>query len=288
MPKKLTNKHGLPQPLYSAVANDSYSKGDSDVSITRLLQPPRITALQERHDAEIEEDAMDRIWSLLGQSIHTILERADDGSELSEERLAYNISGILISGQFDRFVVGSSTIQDYKLTSAWKIKDGKVPKDHQQQVNCYAWLLRRHGWQVLNAEVIYILRDWSKREAQRSPDYPQQQVVVLSVPVVADEAVQKFLEERVAAWKAAKEELPECSDEDRWARPPKWAVMKKGKKRAVRLFDSEILAGQRCNKEGAGAFVEFRKGENIRCESYCSVAPFCEQFKKLKAGGSES
>lgn len=334
--KKLTNKHGLPQPLYSAVANDSYSKGDSDVSITTLLQPPRISALKDTHADEIQEDAMDRIWALLGQSVHTILERASrrvrlaqawsdvchflqsredddlpislfekhiwsmldivdkyfsklldvfypkDTNALTEERLMVEVSGVKVSGQFDRFVLGSSTVQDYKLTSAWKIKSGQVPKDHQQQVNCYAWLLRRHGHEVLRAEIIYILRDWSKREAQRSPDYPQQQVVTIAVPIVEDGAVQQFLEGRVEAWKAAKVELPECTQEDRWARPSKFAVMKKGKKRAIRLFDSEVLAKERCAKESAGAFIEFRKGENVRCESYCSVAPFCSQFKNLK------
>jgi len=286
MSKKLTNKHGLPQPLYSAVENDSYSRGDSDVSITTLLQPARISALKDKHEAEIQEDAMDRMWSLLGQAVHTILERADDGSELSEERLTVEVSGVKVSGQFDRFVLGSGTVQDYKLTTAWKIKSGQAPKDHQQQVNCYAWLLRRHGHEVLAAEIIYILRDWSKREAQRSPDYPQQQVVVIPVPVVEDGAVQTFLEGRVAAWKAAKEELPECTREDRWAKAPKWAVMKPGKKRAIRLLDSGILAKERAAKEGSGAYVEFRKGENVRCESYCSVAPFCLQFKTLKESDS--
>ncbi len=328
--KKLTNKHGLPQPLYSAVANDSYSKGDSDVSITRLLQPPRITALQERHEDEIEEDVIDHVYSLFGQCMHTVLERADprialinawnlvfkflnsldkedfflvkgfnkidqafvylvnkyhpaDLTIVSEERITVEIDGVKVSGQFDRFVIESGKVCDYKVTTAYKFKNDTVPVDFQRQLNCYAYLLRSRGYEVNSGEIDAFLRDWSKLKAQREEDYPKVQFLSLPVVIHDNEHIEKFLKERVASWKAAKEELPECSADERWAKAPKYAVMKPGKKRAIRLLDSQILAKERAMKEGAGAFVAFRKGENIRCESYCSVAPFCSQFKKLKA-----
>jgi len=280
--KKLTNIHGLPQPLYSAVSNDSYSKGDSDVSITTLLQPPRISALKDLHEDDIQEDAMDRMWSLLGQAVHTILERADDGSEMKEERITIEVLGVRVSGQFDRFNVTDGVVQDYKVTTAYKFKDGLVPLDFQRQLNCYALLLRSKGYEVKKGQVVGILRDWSKREAERNPDYPQKQVVVMDVEIAESEKIMEFLSGRVALWKAAQSVLPECSPEDRWAKPEKYAVMKPGRKRAVRLFDNKNEAGARAGTEGGGAYVEYRPGENVRCDSYCSVAKFCEQYKKLK------
>src|SRR3990167_5596923 len=46
---KLTNKQGLPQPLVEAVRNDSYGRGDADISVTQLLAPPRKVALIHEH-----------------------------------------------------------------------------------------------------------------------------------------------------------------------------------------------------------------------------------------------
>ena len=72
---KYTNKLNLPQPLVSAIVNDKYDSGTSDISVTSLLKPYQLRALERHHD-KLTEDIADRIWSLLGQVIHGILERA--------------------------------------------------------------------------------------------------------------------------------------------------------------------------------------------------------------------
>jgi hypothetical protein len=58
--------------------------------------------------------------------------------------------------------------------------------------------------------------------------------------------------------------------------------MKKGAKRAVKLFDDLEVATKVCNEKKEGDFyVEQRKGEPIRCTgNYCGVAEWCSQFKK--------
>lgn len=278
---KVTNNLNLPQPIVDAVTNDTYSKGDGEVSVTELLQPPRITVLRKQYEDQIEEDASDRIWSLLGQSIHTILERSDDGSELSEQRFTAIIDGVILSGKFDRFVVTKGIVQDYKITTAYKFKNGEVPKDFQQQLNAYAYLLRLQGYDVKSGEIVGILRDWSKLEAKRDPEYPQKNVITLPVQIYENAKIEEFLRKKIAAYKAAKVTLPECSDEDRWAKAPKYAVMKKGAARAVRLLDTQDDADKRVQKEGSGHYVQFRPGEQVRCENYCPVKEFCDQAKKL-------
>jgi hypothetical protein len=98
---KITNRLGLPRSIENAVRNDRYSKGDAHISVTGLIGPARKRALEIRHADEITEDVSERIWALMGQIAHGILERADDQG-FCEERLFIERHGWRISGQFDR------------------------------------------------------------------------------------------------------------------------------------------------------------------------------------------
>jgi hypothetical protein len=85
--------------------------------------------------------------------------------------------------------------------------------------------------------------------------------------------------------------LPDCTPKERWVRDTKWAVYKKGNKRASRLLDSEEEAvGWIAEKEDAENYkVVFREGESVRCARYCSAAPWCEQWKRIQEeAGDES
>jgi hypothetical protein len=62
--------------------------------------------------------------------------------------------------------------------------------------------------------------------------------------------------------------------------------MKEGRISAIKLENSEEdLMGYAEAKghttEGKlkkGCYIEFRPGEKMRCENYCTAAPFCSQF----------
>lgn len=275
---KITNDMGLPSPLVDAVKNDSYSSGGADFSVTTLLKPPRIVTLEKEFSEALEEDASDRIWALLGQSIHSILERSGDPA-YSERRLFITIDGVKISGQVDYFKDG--VVSDYKVTTAWKFKQGEIPPEFIEQCNAYAELLRQNGHEVKRLEIIGILRDFSKLEAMRTDDYPRKQVVNKTVPLWSSEKTMAFLRERVRLHLEARNTLPECSPEERWSKPTKWAVMEKGKERAKKLWDDPLLAGQHA-AENKNYFVEVRPGVHTRCSFYCKVQNFCQQYQTLK------
>jgi hypothetical protein len=235
---RITNHQNLPQPLVDAVRNDNYAS-NGDISVTTLLAPPRKVALEKIHADEITEDASDRIWSLMGQVVHGILERADkDG--VAERRLEITVEGWVVSGAMDRYE--DEVLQDYKVVTVHKFKDGGVPLEYEQQLNIYAEILRQHGHPVKKMQIVGILRDWSKLEARRDENYPQSQVVVRNVPMWHPEDTQRFIRERVVLHQQARVKLPECSPEERWARPTKYAVMKEGGVRAVKLYDNEADA----------------------------------------------
>ena len=291
---KLTNKLGLPQPLVDAIANDEYSRGDSDISVTQLIGPPRITELERRHAEDLEEDASDRIFSLFGQAIHTILERANKVG-LAEQRLYANVGGWKVSGQFDRMAFhedesGRHMMQDYKTAKVNEVMYGVKP-ERELQLNCLAELARLHGHQIDGLEAIFILRDWSKVRAANGGGYPPLGVARIPVPLWDSERAQRYLAERVALHRAVREGAippPECSPEERWQDPDKWAVMQPGKKRALKLCDWEAEAVAYANNVNKPTYIERRPSVSVRCQFYCSVAPVCDQWAAIRpATGNE-
>lgn len=277
---RITNRSNLPEAIVRAVMNDKYTRGDADYSVTGLLKPPRISALERMHADELEEDVSDRVWALFGQAIHSILERSEIEA-IAEKRLYASINGVRVSGQMDRFVLKDGHLTDYKTTSVWKILKG-TPTEYIEQENSYAELIRQNNAPITKMDVVALLRDWSKREALRNEFYPKTQVETIPIPLWPQAEAYDFLSTRIKLHESAKKDLPLCSDEDRWATQAKWAVMKKGRKSAVRLLDSKEAAEEMASSQKDG-YVEFRPGENKRCESYCAVAKFCSQYQALKA-----
>lgn len=276
---QLTNKMQLPEPIVRAISNDSYTKSGADFSCTELLQPPQIARLRNEHAGEIQEDASERIWSLLGSAVHSVIERAavDNNDVLSETTLITTLNDKTIKGAFDSLTISKSELNDYKVTTVWKLIGGGCPVEWEQQVNIYRWMLHREkNIDVKQAAVIAILRDWSIREAARRPDYPQAQAVRIEVPLWPLEVTETFVSNRLAMHTAA--EVQPCSDADIWAKPSKWAVMKKGRASAVKLFDDQRLAEEFAGSL-SGHTVEYRPGQATRCESYCPVAEFCQQWQ---------
>lgn len=282
---RLTNNARLPDAIFQAVAADPYSRGDADISVTGLISPPRKVALEAAHAGELVEDASDRIWSLLGQSIHTILERANRKG-IAERRLSITVEGWKISGGMDLYDE-DGVLVDYKTTSAWSCKGG-VKDEWTHQLNIYAEILRANGHPVKGLRIVAILRDWSKLEARRDPQYPQSQVISSPVELWPAERAQKFIRERVILHQQARVSLPLCTPEERWAKPTKYALMKKGGVRAVKLYDSEADANAHASTDSKNLRVEVRPGEATRCEAYCAAAKFCTQFNGSKQPASQA
>jgi hypothetical protein len=264
---KITNKNNLPAPLVAAVSKTHTPTPDS-ISVTTLISPPQIRLLTLQYWAELEEDASDRIWATMGSLMHVLLEQHAPAA-----------------GTFDLFVE-DGTVIDYKFVSVYTTMNGIKP-EWIQQLNCYAELLRRAGETVKALKIVAIYRDWSKNKAH-DHSYPQAQVAIFDVPLWSQSHAHEFLSYRVRLHLDAQEAgignslAYDCSDEERWARPTRYAVMKKGNKKAVKLFDTIYDAAFHTGHLSTDHYVEERPGAQVRCESYCAVARFCPQFAKLK------
>jgi len=282
---KLTNKYNLPEPFVLAVAEKNYDNGGAWRSVTELIGPPKIAYLRRKHDDELEEDASDRVYTLQGEIAHGVVERAAKTmckeDWMSEQRLFAEIQGKKISGAYDLYNPKTGELIDVKNSTAWKAKKGEAPKEWEEQTNILAELLRRHGFPVSKIGVVLLIRDFSKPEAARSADYPQSQVVYLSVPLWEPSRAGSFLEERVRLHIEAETKEAQCSPEERWAKPTTWAIKKKGSNRAINggIYADESKALEALAKLGSGHEIEYRPGENTRCELYCPVAKFCAQYQ---------
>lgn len=278
----LTNKLNLPRSIVAAVTNDGYSRGKSDISVTQLISPPFQRKLRET--VEPQEDVADRIWSLLGQSVHTVLERAyPEGTTdaVVETRLFTTVEGWSVSGQMD--VLEAGTLMDFKVTSVWSRK-GKP--EWEQQLNLLAALCRRQmaetgdvRFNVNRIQIIAIFRDWVQSKTLAGDDYPESQVAVIPVPLWTEEQQDAFLVERVRLHQAARPEP--CTDEERWKTNDVWALMKEGRKSAVKLFTSEMEANAAADAAGSGHSVVHRRGEYKRCANYCSVSHGCPVWQSV-------
>jgi len=284
----ITNRANLPDAIVKAVTNDPYPHGRTgDISVTRLIGPPQIRVLERIHQDEIEGDAADRIWALVGQIGHGILERAETVA-ITEQRLFAEVEGWQVSGQFDRLaLLPNGTLQDYKITSVWSVIDNGAKPDWIAQLNVLRWLAAKNDYDINKLQVVAILRDWSKGKARQGGNYPPVQVRVLDVPVWSAIDCDAYIRDRVHLHQLAEIQadtgrpLPECTAEERWAKPDVWAVKKPGRKSAVKLYDSQNDAGQHA-REIKNGYIEHRPGESVRCADYCAAAPFCRQWQAMQ------
>lgn len=293
---RFTNRHDIPETIVRAseVMRKKYNKGKVDRSVTQLISSPRIDLLRKRHWEDMENDISEEWFSLFGTAIHHILDAGRTVMQTTEERLYGSLDGWEFSGAIDvqEPVPSGYRISDYKVCSASQamkaMNSGKSEWEAQQ--NIYAWLVRNaKGIEVTEICVVAIIRDWQRWKAKFDPTYPSAAIKVIDLPLWTPEEQEQYILARIRAHRNAEmnieigADIPECSDEERWASPPKWAV-KKGEdsRRATKVFDTKDEAVAFA-KEKQCSVIEHRPGSSMRCEeNFCRVAEWCDQFARMK------
>jgi hypothetical protein len=242
--------------------------------------------LQRRYKDELTEDVIDNLWSMFGSMAHNMLEEHGSDDAVTEKRFYLTILDRVISGQVDHYKNG--VITDYKVTSAWTLVYGSRVKEWEEQLNMYAYLCTKSGYPVERIRIVTILRDWDKNKALQNQDYPQTPIKIIPITLWTHDEQEQYVEDRVKIQKEAESssdyELPCCTATDMWERPSTYAVMKEGRKTAVRVFDTEDEAEKfKCGLgEGFQYSIVIRPGKRTRCEEYCNVAPHCSQYQVYK------
>jgi len=316
----ITNKHGLPDAIVRAVMVDKH-RTYGDISVTQLIDAPQVRILKRQNDFEVDAmdmiwavmgTAVHKVVELgeinqvegqklfeakavledMGQEkgaayIQKIIEEnfpdALNPDVLMEKSLTIEVEGMVISGTLDKYTKSLEKLSDYKNCSVWMAIFEESKKKWYAQLNTYAYMLRMNGLPVKEAEIVAIFRDWSPNGLMRSRDYPKHQVQTIPIQLFDDATMDKYLRKRVNIHKQALlGNVAQCTGAERWSTESKYAVMRKGYKKAVKLCASMAYADQYMHENRnrySDMYVQHRPGEDKRCERWCPVKDKCPQYQ---------
>lgn len=280
----ITNEMGLPESFVNFVSNARHNETGT-ISATTLLKGEKEIVLTDRHFNEITVDASDMVWATFGSAFHLLMEHQEDDS-FKEERFEVPVGKYTVTGKVDRYDLEREVLEDWKTASVWKVIYGDFA-DWKEQGLTYAWLLKQNGLTVKKCRFVALLKDHSKTEAKRKADYPQKPVYVYEFEVTDEEleAVENRIVSKVAkvasAYKLEDDKIAPCTAEERWATADKYAVMKDGRKTALKVCDTKEEAEKLLSELG-GTRIEERKGESKKCADYCPCREFCNFWKSLE------
>lgn len=267
---KFTNNFNIPESIVNVLTKGSHAPVGNRFSATDIVSPPWMRVLRERNWDRMQQDVSDMMWMLLGLAPHYIIQGGAPPEGLAEEKMTYDLDGFTIVCIPDLW--HNREITDWKITSVYSFLLGDKP-EWEKQLNIYKWMYGKHGFETDRLTIHAILRDWQKSKTLTDSKYPPIPFNSIDIPVWNDD----YTEGIIRDWIVGLDMPVPCSDQERWARPTTWAVMKKGNKKALRVLDTESNAKQWLvnNTYTKDFYVQKREGEYIRCKSFCNVAPFC-------------
>jgi uncharacterized protein YbaR (Trm112 family) len=288
---KLTNRLGFPPAFVIAAGSHTYPQKPERIGVTQLIDSPKVRRLTiEKYDS-ITVDIEDFMVAMLGTAFHGVLEKNRPLYCEVEKKWEYPISQnppLLLVGKAD--VVSQDEIRDYKLMSAFSWIFDK-DKHFVEQLNILNFL-RYKIEGIISKKLIVdcFIKDWSKYQAQKDPDYPQEKYFCREVAVWPMEQTIAFIKDRL---KLHLDSAYECTKTDKWIRFGKFAVMEKDKKKAMRLLDTAPEAMAYIEEKGltdkyskGTVTIEQRKTEANRCLNCCNCRSVCEYALSL-AGAKE-
>lgn len=316
MPVQYIPRPEIPAPILKALQDQSdYNNGVEDhfasipeeirgkfthsFSVTTLPRAVRQRTLFSRHSHRVWVDPLSELYKLNGKVIHTILEKYAEPGDIVETRLGTlvdlgELGNVWIHGQGDRYVPSERLLQDYKHTSVWSVIRG-ISSGYVAQLNILRWLWSLHSSEPIEKmEDVFIFKDWRASDVGRISNYPAEPVLKVEAPMWSLDEIMKYVRERASAHivadKTGDDELPLCSDEERWMEKsvykvfkiePKTGELQKVAKHNSSTQEEAEAWAQEHPTDAKGKEIQYkvveRKGQPKFC-AYCTICEFCSQF----------
>lgn len=283
----LTNQYNIPEIIVRAMG-ESYPPQVGRVAVTALIDSPLIRYLKIKYWNQLTEDVSDRLWALLGQASHTVVQKGRSHTDQAEEYMKIYVYGMAVTGKSDIIVrneLNEDELIDLKITSVYSFLLGE--KDAwNKQLNVYNYMASHLGRKIKSAKIYGILRDWSEMKQYGNSDYPPIPFFNQEIELWPLERTQKYIEDRVnlhirvdaLIHAGVCQEDIYCTPADRWLRSTTYAVMKGKNVKATRVLDSFTEAQQWMidnGKTDKEFHIEERPGQAVRCERFCVCKPVC-------------
>ena len=294
----------LPRIMAEAMAKTTYSGQYEEryASVTELLKPAWMSRLAYIHQGEYSPKPS--VWAFFGTAFHEAMESRlkDHNQVISEERLSMDVSGYRITGGVDLYYqdpdTGEYVVTDLKTTTSYALKKPDRLAEWTAQLNCYAMMYRRAGFQVDKLSVLVLIRDMKTFDQDDPSQQPVQELAIedWGDQKTRDWIVSRIIEREKLQLSANKPELEEiaqynhygCSQEDRWEKPASYPVHKQtgGSSAAKASVVCSSVADAQAYAEDHpknSYTIGHRPAVRIRCESYCDLSPFCAGYQAWKA-----
>lgn len=259
---KITNRYNIPTIITKIVEDDIRILEPNKYSVTELLKPIKEIVLYRKYHDVITADISEFIPAVFGTAFHTLMEKYDTGD--LEHRIEYPVSNSTLSGKYDK--LDNFILYDYKTTSVWKYQNGDF-KDYKRQGLMYAWLLRKNGLYVEKCVFYMFLKDHSLSRGRFTDNYPPTAFGTYEFNVTPLDLleIEKYITDRIKLIESYIDTpdnmLPMPTHEESWYTGDKYAVMKNGSDRAVKVCDTMEEADANLYR---GNYIEVRKGEHLK------------------------
>lgn len=305
----------LPLPIQVWLAADAYEgKNDNThISATTLLKDSHKIVLENQIENELDisdEGLLNMFASRRGTAIHSALEniwtndtlrnKALDALGLKElkERIVINkhkenpnqieiwleqrayktIDNMTVNGQFDMVMDGQ--VVDYKNTSVFTYMHGSKVEDYKLQGSIYRWL---NPDLITNdkIKIIYIMHDWTSRDAKINPNYPQTPIIAVDYYLYSLDSTENFIKNKIQEINNGG--APECVASLKLSDPVWQYFSKPDSKKASKNFTNQTDANHYMLTKSKG-FIKMKPRVATGCK-YCKARSICKQYADLLLQG---
>ena len=205
-----------------------------------------------------------------------------------ELRTSREIDGVTITGKFDSVTNGQ--VGDIKTTSVYTWINQTKVDDYALQGSIYRWL----NPEIITSDYVsvhYVFTDWSEMQSKVNSRYPQTQILTEQYRLLSIEETEAFIKAKIAAYGAydstEESQLPRCTADELWQRPPVYKYYKDPNKRAraTKNFDSIAEANALLAKNKGVGIVVPVPGQVVACK-YCPAFTVCTQKDEYLRSGA--